>query len=447
MVDRARIVALKLLREAENKKTYINLMLKSALRENNISALDKAFITDIVYGVTRYRLKLDWLIERYSKGAKPSPWVRHVLRMGMYQILYMDKVPDFAACNSSVELAKMYASKSEAGYVNAVLRRLIREKENVDAYLPRDPFLKLSIKHSYPEWIIRLWSKNLDLDFVDKLCASQNIRAPLTIRVNELKISRDELLRLFAENGVPCSDGVYLPEAITIERSLDIESLPGYAGGFFTVQSEASMMVSHAVAPKPGCFIIDACAAPGGKTAHMAQLVQNNGRIMALDIYPQRVELIKERCAALGITCVEPLCYDSTVYNEEWRDLADIVLIDAPCSGLGIIRRKPDIKWLRSEKDIKSLTDIQRRLLNTCSRYVKPGGALIYSTCTIDVLENQNMISDFLTAHDEFVLDDVYKYLPDGIGKFDYRDDKWVQLYPNEDKVDGFFIARLLRKR
>jgi 16S rRNA (cytosine967-C5)-methyltransferase len=447
MVDKARNAALKLLRDIDIKKGYINLEIKPALKDNSLSTLDRAFITDIVYGVTRYRLTLDWLIKRYSRGGKASPWIRNILRMGMYQILYMDRVPDFAACDSSVELAKKYAGQREAGYVNAVLRRLIQEKDDLVSLFPQDTVSRIALKYSFPEWMVRLWLNTMSETLAEELCAAQNIRPSLTIRANELKISQDGLIKLLEQRSIMYSCGVYLPEALNIEQNVDVESLPGYDDGLFAVQDEASMMVAHVVDPRPGQIIIDACSAPGGKAVHMAQFMKDQGRILSVDVYPHRIELIKAQCARLGVNCIEPVCYDSTVYNEDWYGMADAVLIDAPCSGLGIIRHKPDIKWRRAEKDIGELLQIQRQILDTCSLYVKPRGVLIYSTCTINPDENQNMVNSFLNDHSDFILDDVYQKLPHALSASRDNGDKWVQFYPNEDKIDGFFVARMLKVR
>lgn len=449
MADKARAIALKALNDLDTKGSYINLLLKETLRDQRLSALDKAFITELIYGVVRYRLTLDWLIEHYSNNGKPSGWLKHILRLGIYQILYMDKVPDFAACDSSVELAKRYGGKKAAGFVNAVLRRLLRERDDISSLFPQDAVSRISLKYSYPRWMVELWLQSMDEDFVEALCAAQNQKAPLTIRVNALKLSVADLKRFLDSHNVKWEQGIYLPEALIVEDRADIEGLPGYSDGLFAIQDEASMMVAHAVEPKPHQLVIDACSAPGGKSAHMAALMGDQGRILAMDIHPHRVELIKAQCRRLHINSVEAVQHDSLIYDQEWDSRADAVLIDAPCSGLGIIRRKPDIKWSRTMEDIEELLNVQVRLLDTCSRYVKPGGAMVYSTCTINPRENQDMIANFLRTHDNFILDDVYSKLPLGADTHvsGTRGDKWIQFYPNQDKLDGFFIARMIRTR
>ena len=414
--------ALSILRKVCDDKAYSNIAIDEVLKGSTMDKRDKAFVTNMVYGVLTNRSFLDYQISAYSKIPikKLSSPVINILRLSIYQIHFMDRVPDSAAVNEGVTLAKRVAFKS-AGFVNAVLRTLL--KEGIRLPSETDTIYYLSILYSYPEWILRMWFDFFDKTELEALLAAGNSVPPLTIRVNTTKISTEELKeRLGAIDGV-CEGALNL-----VTRGSVVES-EGFADGLFTVQDAAAQMASLALDIKAGERILDMCAAPGGKTTHIAELTGPNGAVVAWDKYPHKIILIEKTATRLGLTNISAYVHNGCDIDTNHINGFDKVLLDAPCSGLGIIRKKPDIKWSRSEEDILLLCEEQRKLLHAASLYVKPGGILVYSTCTISDRENERMIEDFLIRHDNYVLEGDA-----------------TTMLPHINNTDGFFICKLRRQ-
>jgi 16S rRNA (cytosine967-C5)-methyltransferase len=446
-LDIPRETALKTIYDINEKGAYSNIALNRHMESTELKAVDRAFITEITYGITKYRLTLDWIIEQFSsvKLKKISPWVLNILRLGVYQIIYMDKVPDSAACNESVNLSKKYSHQASSRFVNGVLRNISRNKTSI-AFPDneKDTVRYLSVKYSHPEWMVKNWLEKFGRKFTESLLESNNQVPDLTVRVNTLKTTREKLIEQLCKAGIEAAPGIYMSEAVILKGAAHIAGLEVFKNGLFQVQGESSMLVGRILDPKPGQLVMDVCSAPGGKSTHLAQLMKNEGIVLARDIHEHKIRLIEEAAKRLGTNVVHAEMYDAAVLDDNYIEKADRVLVDAPCTGLGIIRKKPDIKWARIESDKKEILRLQKKILDTSSRYVKPGGMLVYSTCTIEDDENSGMVKSFLEAHKEFMAEDISGLLPESLKKADTANGS-IQLYPNTDKVDGFFIAKMRR--
>lgn len=447
-IDLARETALKILYDINEKGAYTNIAVNKYLSDTKLRNIDRNFITELVYGTVRWKLTIDWIIGQFSKIRleKLSPWIINIMRLGVYQLLFMDKVPQSAACNESVKLSKKYGHSASSGYVNAVLRNIARNRDNI-SYPDRakDLIKYLSVKYSHPEWMINEWLKLFGEEFTESLLRKNNETPPLTVRVNTLKITKEELAAVLRDEGFEVEDGKYVKEALVIKNPVSIAKIEVFQKGCFQVQDESSMLVGNILDPKPGELVMDVCSAPGGKATHIAQLMNDSGTVIARDIHPHKIKLIDDAVKRLSISCIKTELFDATKLDEKYVMKADRVLVDAPCTGLGIIRRKPDIKWERNEKDIEEIVGLQRKILDVASEYVKPGGVLVYSTCTIMPEENQDIVQEFVNTKGNFELQSITELLPAGLIKSD-SSKGFVQLYPNVDEIDGFFIARMVRR-
>lgn len=436
----ARQIAFEALLKVHKDGAYSNLIVDSLLKENpGLDERDKSFVCNIVYGTLDRLIVIDYNLGLYLNQPvkKLKPELHTVLRMGTYQLLFMDKVPSRAAVNESVNLAKVNKSHFAASMVNAVLRRVadnglrLPESENNETEY-------LSVKYSCPQWLISLWIDAYGYDNAVKLCEKALEAPPLVIRCNTTRISSDELILNLAQEGVTAKKSEILPDALIIDTSVAVDELEAYKSGLFHVQDSASQICCMAVDAKPGETVFDLCSAPGGKAFTIAQMMENTGVLRAFDIYQSRVELIKHGASRLGLTNVFSYLSDASLFNENYG-FADRVLCDVPCSGLGIIRRKPEIRF-KNPDDIDNLPDLQYRILCNAIRYLKDGGRLIYSTCTLNPKENSEVCDRFLKEHPEFSAVDI---LPD----FQRHDDekKYLTLMPHIHSTDGFFVAAFVK--
>ena len=420
----ARELALNVLYKIEVGEAYSNTTLDKELNNSDLSKVDKALASEIVYGVLTWKITLDEIIQRYSliKLKKISDWILNILRIGIYQIVFLDKIPESAAVNESVKLAKRYGHEASTRFVNAVLRKVSKDEfDKLMDYLKtktKTDYEIISILTSHPVWMVQKLLEDYDKKFVTALLNANNMTPEITIRTNTLKTTREELKKLLDLKHVDCKLG-NLPDSIIAKK------LNSFEGQLYVVQDEAAQLACLKLDPKPNEYILDACAAPGGKTTYIAQLMNNTGRVDAWDIHEHRAKLIKETAAKLGITTITTRVADASEYHTQLYEKYDKVLLDVPCSGLGVIRKKPDIKWTRKLEDLESLLNTQKLILECCSAYVKTGGTLVYSTCTILKDENENQIERFLHKHKEFKLIEE------------------IKLYPNVDGTDGFYIAKL----
>lgn len=446
-MDYAREAALKALYEINQNGAYANIALNKYLEDEKLRSIDRAFATELVYGCIKWKLTIDRVIAAYSsiRLEKLSPWILNILRLGTYQILKMTRVPVSASCNESVKLAGRYGHKASAGFVNGILRNIARNGANI-AVPTKETDLTgyLSVTYSYPKWMVEKLVGIFGEEFGESLLEAGNSTPETTVRTNTLKTSPEELIQLLNEEGVSAVPGKYVKEAVVLKSNASIGRLEAFNNGLFQVQDESSMLSSMALNPEAGDFVLDACSAPGGKATHMAQLMGNKGKIIACDIHEHKIKLINESAARLGINIIESRLNDASIPNAEFEGIFDKVLLDAPCTGLGIIRRKPDIKWSRKEKDIDEIVSLQRRLIRNVSRWLKPGGAFVYSTCTLLPEENEAVVNGFLAENVDFEADDIRKFIPEELAS--RAKGCMLQLYPNTDGTDGFFISRIKRK-
>ncbi len=442
--DNARKRALEVLIRLEMGDSNLDALMQEGLE--GLSALDRAFTMELVYGVLRWRIKIDWIIDLYSKinTRKLEHLVLGVLRLGVYQLLFLNRVPTHAAIDESIKLLKVPAGKEEkkAGFVNAILRKVERERERVIfPNIKNDPVKYLSVVYSHPEWIIERWLKRYGIKEIIALCQSDNKVPPTTLRTNTLRTTRERLLESLRNDGVKAEITRFSPLGIEIIESKGPTSLLPTSDLY--IQDEASQLIPYLLNPRPGEVILDACASPGGKTSQIVQLMENRGMVYAMDVNPNRVRLIEEVCKRLGAEIVSAIEGDATkdiVFKPEGG--FDGILLDAPCTGLGVLGRNPDIRYKRKEEDIKRLSVLQLRMMENLSRYLREGGRLIYSTCTLEPEENERVIEVFLKNHKGFVVEDAADFLP-GNCKVLTDEDGLLRTFPPRDGMDGFFAARV----
>lgn len=446
MIDRARETALKTLYKIDKNEGYSNIILNEELEKSkkNLSEKDIGLISEIVYGTITWRLTIDEIIKKYSKIKlkKLSIWILNILRMGIYQIIFLDKIPKSATVNESVNLAKRYGHKGSANFVNAILRKVNKNDYKDFSNILNDED-RISKLFSMPKWIIEELLKEMNMENVEQICKCSNMKPKINIRVNNLKTNKQKLKEELLKRNIDFKDGK-LEDFLIVEKMKNIESLDLFKKGFFTIQDEMAGLISIVLEPQKGQNILDCCSAPGGKTTYIAELIENEGNIEAWDIHEHRVRLVQENAKRLGVTCISTKVQDSTIYSEENKDKYDKILLDVPCLGLGVLKRKPDIKWTRNKEDIEEISKLQMQILDTCSKYLKKGGELVYSTCSILKSENEEIIENFVQKNYDFEIIN----LNENFKKYNeekYKKSKYIKLFQNSEN-DGFFIAKLRRK-
>ena len=421
-LSKPREAALKALVAVEKDGAYLNIALRDILSASGMDDRDKALATTLAFGVTKNKLYADNIISNLSsvKIRKLSVWIHNILRMGVYSIKFLDRVPVSATVNECVRLARRYGHTSSAGFVNAVLRNCAKNGD----FLPADTTSPeyISIKHSFPLWLTEKWLKE---GYGEEFFTAMNNEPPVTVRINTLKT--DSLPDSFEKSCLT-------PYSYTYKGGGSVENTEEFRKGHIAVQDGASQKAILALKAEKNMSVLDLCSAPGGKTAFIAQFLENTGHIVSCDIHPHKLELIKANLERMGITNTTVMLNDATSLRDDFTDKFDRVLCDVPCSGLGVLRRKPDIKWTKTSNDGSELTEIQRRILDNASHYVKKGGILMYSTCTVSKLENEDNVKYFLENHCDFSL------LPE------YQGTNGCQLLPDKDGTDGFFYAAFERK-
>ena len=420
----AREAALNTLYEIFYEGAYSNLALKKTLKKcHAMKSEEKRLLTNIVYGVTSYHYTLEYVISLYSsiKIKKLAKYVKIILEMGLYQLLFADKIPESAAVNESVKLAKRYGKNGADRFVNGVLRSFCRNGKEIEYPADREKYL--SVKYSFSEEMTKQWISDFGYEFTEELMKSLNSPPPMLLRTNILKTNTKELSSLLEAEGRE----IFLVDGNLIHTDgFDVSESKLYSDGYFSVQDKGAYNAAMVLLPQSGETVIDMCAAPGGKSTHMAELMKNKGKITAFDIYEHKIKLIDNALKRLGIECVETKISDASVMDESLVQTADKVLCDVPCSGWGIIRRKPDIKLAKN--NVSLLPPLQFKILCNGAEYLKKGGSLVYSTCTINRRENEEVINAFLNSRKDFEKSYEKTY------------------YPNTDNSDGFYICRLERK-
>ncbi len=446
----ARSAALKILNLLDRDNHTLDHEIERAFDQNRFfSRRDRAFIHALVYGVLRWRARIDWIVDHFSKTRfdKIDPRVLNILRLGLIQILFLDKIPTSAAVDTSVQLTKSFASPWVAGFVNAVLRKSATEYERIDFPDPRkQPVLALAVKKSFPEWIIHRWLNRFGSEETIALCDVINKIPPITIRTNTLTATRAQLIQSLQHQAQGILPTSYAPEGITFAApSVPIQELDAFAKGWFQVQDEASQMVTSLLGPQPGETILDACAGLGGKTGHMAQLMQNRGSVVAMDRDGAKLIKLSQEMQRLGITIVQTRIHDlNHALSPDLIDFFDRILLDAPCSGLGVLRRNPDIKWKRKEANLDVYQKRQVTFLDTLANFVKPGGVIMFAVCSMEPEETDHVVTQFLKRHSNFSVDRCTSDFPPQANPV-IDEMGYLRTYPHINNTDGFFATTLKR--
>lgn len=447
----SRSVALQVLTAVEQESAYSNLLLNGALQKSGLSGPDAGLATELVYGTIQRLNTIDFLLEPFvTKGmGKLAPWVRNLLRMSFYQLYYLDRIPPHAVVNEAVNLAKKRGHQGISGMVNGVLRNVLRRKEELKLPEGLSPVQRIALEHSHPKWLVARLLEQYGEQTAESICRANNEPPSISIRVNRAKTSREDMLKLLKEQGLSAAPSKLSRDGIVVEGGGNMALTPWYREGLISVQDESSMLVAEALDPEPGMSVLDCCAAPGGKTCHIAEMMQGSGLVLANDIHPHKAKLVEDQANRLGLTNIDISTGDASKLGERLeRNSFDRILLDAPCSGLGVIRRKPDLKWAKTAGDIAEIAGIQRTLLDTAGALLKPGGLLVYSTCTIEPRENVEMVSSFLSRHPEFELaeDKPSAWETEPLAEASARGSLGLQILPQDAHSDGFYIARLRKK-
>ena len=411
--------------------------------QQELSDPDKRLATELVYGSVRRQRTLDALITQLGKrpSDRQPPSLRLMLHLGLYQLRYLTQVPPSAAVNTTVELAKKNGFAGLSGVVNGILRQYIRLSASDPLQLPSDPIHRLAVLHSYPDWIVEVWRSQFGLEDTEKLCGWMNQPPRIDLRVNILRASVEQVELAMQAAGVGVERSPVLPQALRlVNHAGAIRNLPGFEEGWWIVQDWSAQLVSHCVNPQPGERVIDACAAPGGKTTHLAELMGDRGVVYAYDKTPARLKKVQQNCDRLGLHSIQIETADSRTLTQ-FTNQADRVLVDAPCSGLGTLHRHADARWRQTPATVQNLAALQAELLNQAATWVKPHGILVYATCTLHPMENENQIQHFLSTHPDWKLQPIVD-LP---GSQFASPEGWIKVLPHQHAMDGFFMVQLSR--
>jgi 16S rRNA (cytosine967-C5)-methyltransferase len=447
----ARDIALAVLNSLDQRPGLPESFLEQAFHENpQLTARDRAFVIALVQGTFRWRLRFDWIIEQAVRFPfrKIEPAVLNILRIALYQVFFMDRVPESAAVNEAVKQAKASGRGHTAGFVNGILRHVLRNKNQIEFPDPKDdPAYYLSVVNSYPLWLVKKWIREFGIDCAGLIIEAQNHIPDMVIRTNTLAIDRQGLIQLLKEEGVDATPTSYSPEGIRLDGLKGpVNELKAFRRGMFQVQAEAAQICSHLLYPGAGETLVDMCAGLGGKSSHLAALMKDTGMILSLDISRGRLVRLSDNSRRLGISCIRPVIADAGVNTLNlFRRSFDKIMVDGPCSGLGIISRHPDIKWSRDETDIKRLSVLQTKILNQAAGLLSKGGAMLYVTCTLSMEENEEVAREFLKANRGVTQVDLKDHAPGFAHKF-INEQGFFKTIPNVDGMDGFFAALFKRQ-
>jgi len=434
--------AVKILNRVERTDSYLDKLIDAEFRSSEFNDLDKSLLMEIVHGVLRWQSKLDWVLNGFFHGSfsKAEVTVRNTLRSALYQILFLDKVPDHAAVNEAVEFIKRVRGEKAGGLVNGVLRNIIRNKEGIHyPDVQNDAALYLSTMYSFPLWMVKRWMNRFGFYETEKLLDAQNQKPGLTLRINTMKTSVDDFMKMFDLQNISYERSQYLPMFLKTTSLSNISQTEIFRRGFFTIQDESAGLAALLLDVKPGERVVDLCSAPGGKTTFFGEVMKNQGEVIAVDKYQTRLNLVKTACERVGLTNITYVAADGIEFQTE---PVDKILIDAPCSGLGVLSKKPDIKIKREMRDITEVVKVQELLLNNAATILKPGGAMVYSTCTIEPEENFEVVKKFLETHPEFEIDHASKYINEKV----VSPDGFVETFPHRNGIDGSFSIRLVKQ-
>jgi len=439
-VSQARYEALHILVRVERDRAFADIALEHALERAHLDPRDAALCTEIVFGTLRWRRHLDWRLTPHLNRplAKLDPWVRALLRLTVYQLIFLDRVPRWAAVDEAVSVARLKSRvPGPAEFVNAVLRSFTRAPG--PPRLPAHPVEAAGVRWSFPDWIAARWIARYGMEEAERLMAALNERPPMTVRANTLRISREDLAARLRDEELAETDPTPLaPEGLTVRRGA-VGRWAAFAAGWCAIQDEASMLIARLLDPRPGELVADTCAAPGTKATHLAQLMGNRGHIVAMDPNAARLRLLTQAAARLGVDIVEAHAGGVAAVGGRWKGRCDRVLVDAPCSNLGVLRRNPDVKWNRDEADLARLAEKQRGILAAAAALARPGGRLVYATCSLEPEENELIVRAFLDGHSDWTVDPPVDFpvAPDPDG--------FIRCLPHVHGTDGFTAVRLAR--
>ncbi len=434
-------LAVKILNRVERTDAYLDKLLDNELRNAELNGPDKALLYEIVHGVTRWEGRLDWILNGFYKGqfSKAIPNLKNGLRVALYQILFLDRIPDHAAVNEAVEFVKKLQGQKPADLTNAILRNIIRNKNSIRYPDPNEDIIGyLSAYYSHPAWMVKRYLERFGREDTEKLLNANNEKPYLTLRINAIKTNPQEFKNLLQQVNLKFRPGKFLPEFVQLQNLTNITAWEYFVKGYFNIQDESAGLAVRLLAVAPGMNVLDMCAAPGGKTAYLGSLMNNQGSITALDRYEGRLKLVRKNNERLGLTCVTTIESDALEFESKPFDR---VLADVPCSGSGTLSKKPDIKWKKDIFDLRRMSEIQLKLIAKASTLVKPGGVLVYSTCSIEPEENIEVVKKFLESHPNFKLESAKGKVEDTL----VDENGCIQTLPQKHQMDGAFAAKLIR--
>jgi 16S rRNA (cytosine967-C5)-methyltransferase len=442
LYEGVRGLAVKILNRVERTDAYLNRLLDNEMKNTELEGPDKALLFEIVHGVVRWMGRLDWILNGFYKGtfSKAIPNLKNGLRVALYQILFLERVPDYAAVNEAVEFVKKLQGPKPAGLTNAVLRNIIRSKDSIRYPNPEEDLVGyLSAYYSHPSWMVKRYLTRFGREETEELLIANNEKPYLTLRVNAIRTNPEEFKTLLQSVNLKFSSGHYLPEFFKLQNLTNITAWEYFIKGYFNIQDESAGLACRLLQVRDGMRVLDLCAAPGGKTAYIAALMHGQGQIIALDQYDSRLKILRKNMQRLGLKIVHTVETDALEYND---DLFDRVLADVPCMGSGTLSKKPDIKWKKDIFDLRATNDLQYKLLCKAASLVKPGGIVVYSTCSIEPEENYKVVERFLLENPKFMLESAKDKFPGEI----LEEHGCIQTYPHKHKMDGAFAAKLIRE-
>jgi 16S rRNA (cytosine967-C5)-methyltransferase len=431
----------------EKNKSFSHILIDHEIRANHFLAKDAALFTEIVYGTVQRQMTIDYYLEKFiKKNKKLDLFIKVLLRMSIYQMVFLDKVPDHAIIHEAVEVAKKRQSKGAASFVNGVLRN-IQRKGIPNLSEINDDIKRLSIQTSHPQWLVKRWINAYGYETAKEMCKANLERPHVSVRVQPLKISREEALQKLKEEGVEGSPSLFSDQGIIVDQG-NVLNTTLFKSGLLTVQDESSMLAGEMLKAAPGMDVLDACSAPGGKATHIAEKMKNVGKLYAHDLHKNKIKRINRKASELDLTIIDAKQADARNLQDLYEaESFDRILIDAPCSGLGVIQGKPEIKYEKTEQDVHRLAAIQLEILEAAAPLLKKEGLLLYTTCTVEKAENEEVITSFLEKNNDFEIDErFFADLPAEIGKSEGVSQVGLQLFPQTFQTDGFFLARLKKR-
>ncbi|MEC5422744.1 16S rRNA (cytosine(967)-C(5))-methyltransferase RsmB [Virgibacillus sp. C22-A2] len=441
-----RNTVLNLLLRIDKDNGFSNLVIDSELKSGRVNPKDEGLLTEVVYGTIQRKLTLDYYIDSFVDSKKKlDDWVKMLLRMSIYQMVFLDKVPDHAIINEAVEIAKKRGHKGTASFVNGVLRN-IQRKGVPDTAEIKNAAKRIAIETSHPEWLVERWTAAYGLETTKEMCLTNLNRKSVSIRVQPLKITRNEAMKALSEQGFEIRESVFSDQGIIIDKGNILKS-DLFNDGFVTIQDQSSMLVAEMLNVEKEMHVLDACSAPGGKVTHIAEKMKNTGKIHAYDLHQKKVKLIDKKAADLQLSIIDAKAVDARLLQEEHEEESfDRIVVDAPCSGLGVLKGKPEIKYHKKESDINRLATIQLDILESVAPLLKKEGLLIYSTCTVDPQENEGVVNKFLDRNSNFSIDGrFFEELPSEIKSSPGITAAGLQLFPQTHETDGFFLTRFIK--